>query len=312
MNTYLPPRCLDKGDTIGVAAPAGQLTDISRFKSGIEVLRDMGFRTAFPDDLWPGQGYLSDSDENRSAEFNRFLHNSDIKGLICLRGGYGCLRIAGMIDLQMVTVFRKMVVGFSDITVLQNYLYAKTGLISMHGPLLTSLQDATAHALERFYLCLTGRWNSTLEVKQIEILRAGPTRTAPLMGGNLASLVSLIGTPYDFSWDGKIIFLEDINEPAYRVDRMLTQLLYAGKLRKLAGLILGDFSGISPEPHSRYHETIWTRVLEVCANSDFPIWGNFPAGHCQNNMTLPLGAPAAMHSGKARLTFPSVDVQPAI
>ncbi len=308
MNIPLPPLPLKKGDTLGIVAPAGRLVDTNRFFKGLEVLREMGFNVTYPRDLWPGKEYLADSDENRASEFNRLLRDPEIKALIGLRGGFGCLRMIDKIDLVLVAAHPKMIIGFSDITVLQNYLYAKTGLISLHGPVVTSLGDAAVPALKRFFLCLSGKWDEPLTIKKIEVLRDGPTRTAPLVGGNLASLISLLGTPYDFSWDDKIIFLEDVNEPAYRLDRMLTQLFLAGKFKRLAGLILGEFSGIYPDDATQqidYLETIWRRVLTLCDKGDFSIWGNFPSGHCPVNMTLPLGALSQMQSGKSRLLFPS-------
>ncbi|MFH0784743.1 MAG: LD-carboxypeptidase [Pseudomonadota bacterium] len=308
MRMQSSPLPLKKGDTIGIIAPAGRLLDENRFSSGVKVLREMGFNITFPRDLWPGIEYLSDTDQNRGSEFNRLFGASEVKALIALRGGFGCLRILDKIDLTIVATQPKMIIGFSDITVLQNYLYQKSGLISLHGPVVTSLVDATLSARERLFLCLAGKWDEPITVKKIEVLRDGPILTAPLVGGNLASLVSLLGTPYDFSWDDKIIFLEDINEPAYRVDRMLTQLSLAGKFDKLAGLILGDFSGIHPSNSTQqisYLEIIWSRVFELCGGSDFSIWGNFPTGHCQHNLTLPIGAYAEMQSGKSRLIFPT-------
>jgi muramoyltetrapeptide carboxypeptidase len=308
MITPLVPPPLKKGDTLAIVAPAGRLSDTERFQKGIVLLREMGFNVSYPRDLWPNKEYLADTDENRGDEFNRLLADRRVGALIALRGGYGCLRMIKAIDLALVTAQPKMIVGFSDITVLQNYLYQKTALVSLQGPVVTSLGDTDSSALERLFLCLTGRWDEPLVVKKIEVLRDGTSFTAPLVGGNMASLVSLIGTSYDFSWDNKIVFLEDINEPAYRVDRMLTQLFLAGKLNKPAGLILGDFSGLYDDEggqQTTYLETIWNRVLELCGEGDFPIWGNFPSGHCRHNLTLPLGALAQMHSGTTRLLFPS-------
>ncbi len=301
------PLPLKPGDPIGVIAPGGRLSDMNRFHSGLAVLRDMGLQPVFPHDLWPGKEYLADTDDNRALEFNRLFQHPEIKALIALRGGYGCLRLLDKLDYNSTEVHAKMVIGFSDITLLQNDLYQNTGLISLHGPVVTSLCDLSPTARERFSLCLGGRWYEPVVDKKIEILRAGPCLTAPLIGGNLASLLSLLGTPFDFSWDNTLLFLEDINEPAYRVDRMLTQLALAGKLDNLSGLILGDFSGVFPENSSQqlgYLETIWQRILVLCRKSDFPIWGNFPSGHRPNNLTLPIGAFAEMQSGNATLSFP--------
>lgn len=306
MKPSLLPPPLKRGDTLGIVAPAGRLTDVKRFHSGVAILREMGFNVKHPRELWPGSDHLADTDENRTAEFNGFLKDPEIKALLALRGGFGCLRMVDKIDLVAATTFRKPVIGFSDITVLLNHLYQETGLICLHGPVVTSLGNADASSLERFFLCLTGRWDEPIHVREIEILRDGPAVNAPLVGGNLASLVSLIGTPYDFSWDDKIVFLEDINEPAYKVDRMLTQLYLAGKFARVTGIILGDFSGLQSSDkvqQDRYVEGIWIRVLELCGERNITVWGNFPCGHSGRNLTLPLGALTQMQSQKSRLVF---------
>lgn len=301
---YPPP--LKKGDTIGVIAPAGQLQDKSRFMQGVTILQEMGFQVKYPLNLWPGREYLADSDDNRGDEFNRLIQDEEIDGLIALRGGYGCLRMLEKIDLSLVTRNPKILTGFSDITILQNFLYLQTGLISLHGPVVTSLHGATKDTLSSFYDRLTIKKPPHITCKQVEVLRYGASFAAPLIGGNLASLVTLLGTPYDFSWDHKIVFLEDINEPMYKIDRMLTQLQLAGKLRKVAGLILGDFSTSTYLDQTEklcYRNAIWDRVLELCPTHAVPIWGNFPSGHCACNLSFPLGAVAEMDSGAIKLSF---------
>ena len=301
---YPPP--LQKGDRIGIVAPAGQLQDPARLIRGVAILEQMGFQVKFPANLWPGHHYLADNDKNRAEEFNRLIRDDDIKGLICLRGGYGCLRMLDKIDLAAVARRPKIVAGFSDITILQNFLYAQTGLVCLHGPVITALDGATEECLAHFNDRLRNIVPPRIVSKQIEVLRSGRSAAAPLIGGNLASLVSFLGTPYDFSWDDKIVFLEDINEPTYKIDRMLTQLQLAGKLDKIAGLILGDFSMSActkATEISRYRDTIWKRILELCADLSAPIWANFPSGHCPANLSFPLGATAVMESAANTLIF---------
>jgi muramoyltetrapeptide carboxypeptidase len=306
MKPPLHPTPLKKGDTIGIIAPAGQLQDKTRFMRGVGILHDMGFQVKFPRDLWPGPEYLADSDDNRGYEFNSLLRDEEINGLISMRGGYGCLRMLDKIDIASVARNPKILVGFSDITILQNYLYEQTGLVSFHGPVVTSLSEVTEDALASFYYCLTSIRPHRIGSKHIEILRDGPDIAAPLIGGNLTSLVTLLGTRYDFSWDNKIVFLEDINEPAYKIDRMLTQLKLAGKLDNIAGLILGDFSTSASRDETEklhYRESVLNRVLELCPAQAMPVWGNFPSGHCSCNLTFPLGALAEMKRGKTQLLF---------
>ena len=306
MNPQLFPPPLKKGDTIGIVAPAGQLQDKMRFIKGIRILHEMGFQVKFPKNLWPGSNYLADSDENRAHEFNRLLLDDEVKGLISLRGGYGCLRMLGKIDLALVAKNPKILVGFSDISVLQNYLFEQTGLVSLHGPVVTSLCQATKDTLVSLYDCLTQAKVHCVRSDSIKVLRDGPEVSAPLIGGNLTSLVTLLGTGYDFSWDNKIVFLEDINEPIYKIDRMLTQLKLAGKFNNIVGLVLGDFS-ISTDgdefKNLQYRESVRNRILEVFQDDGSPVWGDFPSGHCNRNLSFFIGATAEMKRIGTELHF---------
>ncbi len=308
MTTLLYPLPLKKGDTIGIIAPAGQLHDATRFLRGVGILQEMGFQVKFPRGLWPGKEYLADTDDNRGAEFNRLIKDTGIKALMAMRGGYGCLRMLDKIDISLIASNPKIIIGFSDVTILQNYLYEKTGLVSLHGPVVNSLSETNKNALARLHHSLTHMRSSSIDSPEINVVCKGSTVTAPLIGGNLASLVTLLGTRYDFSWENKIVFLEDVNEPFYKIDRMLTQLKLAGKLDRISGLIMGDFSNSinwNENEKLRFNEMLWTRVLELCpGHREVPIWGNFPSGHFSGNFAFPLGATAVMESEKIRLFFP--------
>jgi muramoyltetrapeptide carboxypeptidase len=306
MISSLIPPALAEGDIIGVIAPAGRLVDQDRFFSGVQVLQEMGYQVRYPRDLWPGIDHLADSDQRRGWECNEMFADQDIKAIVALRGGFGCLRMMDRLNLKAVVSNPKFLIGFSDISLLQNYLANHTGLVSLHGPVMISLGTCEDSALQRLKRCLHGHWQEPIPLAGVEVLRTGDNVSAPLLGGNLASLVSIIGTPFDFSWEGKIIFLEDINEQAYRVDRMLTQLFLAGKFNKLAGLLLGDFSGLHPpgdQLQELYLNTIFNRVLELCKGEHFPIWANLPIGHRANNQTLPLGAMAELARDGSKLCF---------
>lgn len=303
----IAPEPLQKGDTLGIVAPAGMLSDEKLFYSGLHVLREMGFEVKFPRDLWPGEQYLADSDVNRVEELHSLFTDPDVKGLVCMRGGYGCLRLLQLLDLKLIATNPKIFVGFSDITILQNYLYSKLGFISFHGPTLTSLCAASREALEKFQHSLLGHWAEEIKDKNILQIQGGTTVSAPVVGGNLASLVTLLGTKFDLDWSESILFLEDVNEPIYKVDRMLTQLGVAGKFDRVAGILLGDFSppqGVDELGRIRYREQVWNRVLEICPNKQIPVWANFPAGHCSHNITFPIGVTATMDCSSCSLRFP--------
>lgn len=300
------PCPLQSGAVIAIIAPAGQIRDHQEFNAGIRLLTEMGFEPRFPRDLWPGTGYLADTDANRAYEFNRMWADSEVSALLAVRGGYGCLRMVGQIDLEQVRSRPKMLIGFSDITVLHNSFCQQTSLISLHGPTLCSLADSNKESLERFYQCLTGNWRAPLQMPGVEVLRGTEEARGRLIGGNLSTLLTLLGTPFEPEFAGRILFLEDIGEPPYRIDRMLTQLWLAGKLQDVAGIILGDFSyskTMETNEQIRHHEMIWNRVLQLTSDRQIPVWGGFPIGHGPANMTLPHGAEAIMDSRNGRLYF---------
>ncbi len=300
------PQPLKKGDCVGIFAPAGYLEDINLYNQGVSILNDLGFQVKMPTRQWPGIDYLADNDQNRSEEFNRLWDDSEIKALIALRGGYGCLRILDKIDLSIVRNNPKLIIGFSDITILANYLTENTGIVTLHGPVLTSLPHQDQHSLSRFYHSFLGQWHKEICCKNLEILKGDITARGQLTGGNLSSIVSLLSTPYEPDWRNKIVFLEDVHEPMYRLDRLFTQLTLAGKFDNVAGIILGDFS-LSPHQDTlekmRLHETLWNRVIELTGTFHVPIWGGFDTGHTTRNLTLPLGVNAVMNSAQGVLEF---------
>ena len=306
MKPRIIPPALQKNDCLSVIAPAGQLSSPEHFRQGIAFLQEMGFAVKFPPQLWPGHDFLADDDTNRADEFNRAMHEEDSQAIIALRGGYGSLRMLDRIAVEQLRERPKMFVGFSDITIIQNYLFQTTGILSLHGPVLTTLHSGTQTALERLVRCLTGFWQGPMTCPGIEILRGKRDAHGVLIGGNLTSITSMLGTPFDFSWEGGIVFLEDTNEPLYRLDRMLTQLAQAGKFDQASGVLLGDFSlidNLGEVEKLRYIEYIWNRILDLTTRTQIPVWAGVPSGHCAENLTLPIGAATVMHHGSATLVF---------
>ena len=306
-NLLIPPP-LQPGDTIGIIAPAGGVRDPLLVEEGSAVLERLGFTVHCPSSPWPGCGYFSDTDQHRGEEFNRLLLDPTIKALVSMRGGYGCLRMLEFIDFDAVLANPKYLVGFSDITVLQNVLLAKTGLLCLHGPVLTTLASAPDHVSNRLENCLKGNWQGTLKRTQCVEVRANRSCEGTLIGGNLSSLSSLLGTMFDFPWDNTILFLEDVHEPLYRIDRLLTQIKLAGKLRHIRGLLLGDFSPCpqltdGSQASSAANMEVWSLVDSICNDLDIPIWGNFPTGHILDNIPLPLGAWTKMDCDNMSLHF---------
>ncbi len=306
MNPAFQPPVLQKGDHIGIIAPAGQLRDRDAMEKGIAILRDMGFHARLPRSLWPGSNYLADSDANRALEFHRMWEDPEISAILALRGGFGSLRILPFLDESVIARHRKMLIGFSDITVLHQAFTNSATLTSFHGPMLTTLSSLDNKSLARFHACLSGKWQVPIHASDIELLRGSDPVRGRLTGGNLSSILSMTGTKYEQDWQDAILFLEDIGEPLYRLDRLFTQLDLCGKLGQVKGILLGDFSW-NPDwerlESIRFHEQVWERVLDLTQNRAIPVWGNFPTGHCRRNMTLPHGAEATMDSSQMLLSF---------
>lgn len=300
------PKALQAGDCIGIIAPAGQIVETNHLEQGIVILKEMGFEVKIPHQLWPGTGYLADTDRNRALEFHKMWADEEVSALLALRGGFGCLRLLPFLDLKELKKNEKILIGFSDLTILHSMLQQKLDMVSFHGPMLTSLSSCTRESLERFHACLTGNWNKTIHIQSLEILRGGKPATGRLIGGNLSSLISILSTPLQPDFAGSILFLEDVGEPLYRLDRMFSQLSQSGLLQSPSAILLGDFSP-SIEMDSlesiRFHEEIWTRVLELTESTNIPIWGNFPVGHGANNLTLAHGSTAIADSHTASLFF---------
>ncbi len=300
------PKSLQPGDCIGIIAPAGQITETDRLEKGVGILREMGFEVKLPRSLWPGTGYLADTDKNRALEFHKMWADEEIDALLGLRGGFGCLRLLPFLDFTELKKHQKALIGFSDLSILHAILHQKNGLLSFHGPMLTTLASSDRESLERFYASITGKWNKAIDCRAVEVIRGGDPVNGLLVGGNLSSLLSILSTPVHPDFTGTILFLEDVGEPLYRLDRMLTQLALCNILQNVSGIILGDFSPsqeIERLESIRFHEEIWTRVLELTANTNIPVWGNFPIGHGSSNLTLPHGAFAIMDSHQAILSL---------
>jgi muramoyltetrapeptide carboxypeptidase len=297
----LPP-ALARGDTIGLVAPSGPVADRDIFAAGVRLLREMGFEVKF-DRILPEatNSYLAGSDKDRADEFNRLWADEEVKALLAVRGGYGSLRMVGMLDFELIRNTPKMFLGFSDITVLLNVLHQETSLVTMHAPVLTTLTRSDRKSVASFFQAITGNLESEIHPDHLEILVDGQAR-GRLTGGNLTTLVHLLGTPYEIKLDDAIFFLEDVSEAPYRVDRMLTQLQMAGQLDHIHGLILGSFVAEAfGHDGGREHEAVWHRVLELVGDMDIPVWANFPVGHGARNYTLPIGAEVEMDSAAGTL-----------
>ncbi len=300
----LLPQSLRPGDTVAVIHPAGPVRDAGAFEQGMYILRDMGLRIRHYLPENSGPDYLASEDRYRLRELHQLWADEEVKALIAARGGYGCLRIMGELDLDLLRSRPKWLIGFSDLTVLLNGLLSAIGLVTLHGPMVTTLSNADRLSLEQFKDMLGGGFHEIPPCSDLEILRSGLGQ-GRLIGGNLTTLAHLIGTPWQPQFAGDILFIEDTAEPVYKLDRMLTQLSHCGLLDNLSGLILGIFDPGHDDRLEmlRLNEQIWKRVLELTGSAEYPIWGGFPVGHQRANFCLPVGMEAIMNSSTGVLKF---------
>jgi muramoyltetrapeptide carboxypeptidase len=269
------------------------------------MLRDLGLhiRCELPPN-GSGPDYLAADDHWRLAELHRLWADEEVKALIAARGGYGCLRLINRLDWDFLRARPKWLLGFSDLTVLLNGISARTGFVTLHSPMISTLARADRLSYERFREVLAGEFRPCERPTGLEILRGGFGQ-GRLLGGNLTTLCHLLGTPWQPQTEGCILFLEDTAEPLYKLDRMLTHLACCGLLERLSGLILGHFDPGHDDRLEilRLNEQIWQRVLELTTAATYPVWGGFPVGHQQENFALPIGMEASMNSLSGILTF---------
>ena len=297
--TIQPPR-LQIGDTIAIVAPAGPVERRAGLERGIATLERMGFRVRFDDRIFETSRYLAGEDNSRAEELMRAFEDPAVRGIVSLRGGYGCSRL---IPLLMEKRFRhrpKVFMGFSDLTTLHLYFRRRFGWITTHGPMAATIggieADEEKHILS---LWTDPDYRPALTFPQLETWYPGAAEGA-LTGGCLSLVVASIGTPYEIRTEGKILFLEDQGEPPYRLDRMLTQLALAGKLQSIAGLLLGDFDDCETTQGSY---TARETLQEILSRCNVPILAGFPAGHGGKNWALPLGAKIRLDASAQSIEF---------
>lgn len=292
------PPLLKKGDTIGLAAPAGPIDEES-IRQGLQLLRAGGIKNVkFATDICRHENFLAGSDQRRLEELHQLWDDDEVKAILAVRGGYGCARLLPGLDFDLIRKKPKILVGFSDLTILLNTIHQQTGLVTFHGPMLSTLVRDGKPSLLAMLNELTVHAQEHLTPKGVEVLRPGSAQ-GRLIGGNLTCLTQLLATPYEPAWSGAILLLEEINEPAYRVDRLLTQLSLAGRLDNLAGVIIGDFLGSDHHPMASV-DLVWQRILELTPE-EIPVWANFPCGHGPRNILLPIGRTVLMDGSRARL-----------
>ena len=302
--TIIKPTRLHKGSTIGLVAPASTPSSEEKIEKGAAYLEQLGYRVKFGKHIHKIHGYLAGTDEERAADFNTMVRDKDVKAIFAIRGGYGTPRILRMIDYRSLRQNPKIIAGYSDITALQLAIFRKTGLVTFSGPMTGSdmWKDFDPYTEEHFWQLLTstkkiGVLKNPID-EPLKILKTGKAR-GRLLGGNLSLIACLMGTPFLPNMHGSILFLEDVEEAPYRVDRMLAHLLNAGVLPELAGLVFGKFTDCNPDNPSEPHFVI-DHVLDEYANTiKRPVAANFQYGHIPRKLTVPIGLQALLDTKRS-------------
>ena len=297
-------RRLKIGDTIGLIAPASPIAK-RKVELGRQKLIDMGFKVKIGKTAYLSYSYLAGYDEKRAKELNRFFSDEAIDGIICLRGGYGSLRILNLLDYDLIKKNPKVFVGYSDITALHIAFNQLSGLVTFHGPMVDSDMTGDFSGFSKESLLnsiLDEEFNPAInnETKDMVKLNSGIV-DGPIIGGNLSLLVSTIGTPYEIDTKGKILFIEEIGEYTYKLDRMITQLILSNKLKDAKGIILGNFNNCQPEKEGEF--ALEELISDLIKPLNKPTISNLQAGHCESSITLPLGVNTRLDGTNGKITI---------
>ncbi len=297
-----PPR-LRPGDRIGVVAPSGPV--LKRYMAaGLRVLEQAGFRPRLGRHLYDRRGHLAGSDGARAEDLNRMLRDPDIRCVLMARGGYGAMRIAEYVDWGAMGRDPKIFAGYSDATFLHLGFQARSGVRTLHGPNLHGLGFGRRGEITRWLSWLTQPRpaDGTRELAAPRRLGGAGSTTGRVIGGNLALIHHAACTRYLPSLRGAILFFEEVNEPPYKIDAMLTHLALAGMMRGLRGVAMGDFVNCVPKP--KHRELTLRQVLDDhLGGLGVPAQGGIRAGHGKRNLPLPLGARATLDPRRGRLIF---------
>jgi len=294
------PPYLQPGDIIGIVCPAGAMP-VEKVSECIRVLNEeWGFLTKVGNTIGKQFNYFSATDEDRLQDFQQMLDDDEVKAVLCARGGYGMSRIIDRINFKKFKKNPKWIIGYSDITVFHSHLYSNYYISSLHAPMAGAFNDAGY--INRFVQSL----KSALEGKKIkysfephEFNKKGEA-IGELAGGNLTLLTHIIGTESDIKTRGRILFMEDVGEYLYNVDRMMYQLKRGGKLSKLAGLIVGGFTDMK-DTERPFGQTAYEIIRDVVGEYDYPVCFGFPVSHEKENYALKIGVGYKLKVGKSKV-----------
>lgn len=275
---------LKKGDKVAITCPAKKLP--IPMTDAVKLLTNWGLEVVLGNTVNASYHQFAGDDAFRAADLQRFINDDSIKAIFCARGGYGTIRMIDLVDFRHLQTNPKWLIGFSDITLLHSHIIANYNLPCIHGQMPLNIPDATLYSLETLRMALFGE-ELAYKLAPNPLNRPGEC-TGTLIGGNLSLLLAANGSVSDVDYTGKILFIEDVGEYLYAIDRMLRALKRAGKLKNLAGLIVGGFTDLK-DNDIPFGQTLPQIVMDVVADYNYPVCFDFPAGHVSNNCSLVLG-----------------------
>lgn len=303
----LKAKKLKFGDTIGLIAPSGAVRTEGAIERAVAETERMGFKVKLGEGAGKKYGYLAGTDEDRARDINAMFADDEVDAIVCLRGGYGAMRILDQLDYDLIAKHPKIFMGFSDITALHIALLNRCGLVTFHGPMAAA--NWSSKPLDDF--SRNSMYQALMHAEPAGELRNPPEypkqtvnpgqAEGVLVGGNLMLIASSLGTPWEIDARGRIIFIEEIGERTYCVDRMLTQLRLAGKFDDCAGVIFGDFADC-PVEYPEFGLTLEEIIRDVVAPCGKPVFTGLRCGHCSPKLTLPFGVNCHMDADTCTLT----------
>lgn len=298
------PNILKKGQKISLIAPSSRITE-EKMQLALQNISNFGYLTEIKHNFVEQTGYLSANDKKRLEYLHYFFKNKqDIGAIFCIRGGFGATRLLQNIDYDLIAKNPIIFVGFSDITVLQSAFFVKSKMPSLHGIVATSeFSEYTINQLNN--LIVNPKENYILPHKTYTILNKGFAK-GRIVGGNLSMLCSLIGTEYLFPFKNNIVFIEDIDEPPYKIDRMLTHLLQATDLKKASAIVFGSFNKCTAQDHNIEQEKSFTveQIIEMnFSNLKIPVVFNLNFGHINESLLFPIGLNAVLETSNFKITL---------
>lgn len=311
----IKPKRLQPGNTVALVAPASPQNEDEGIRAAIETVESLGFRVKPGAHLYERWGYLAGPDALRAADVNAAFADEEVDGIICTNGGWGSPRILPYLDMEVIRANPKVLMGYSDITGILNGIHKHTGLVTFHGPIgAQTFSDYTFGEFKK--VVMDGLGNMDLAAPPVFEKAPGRVEKAnrltricggrtqgPLAGGNLSLMAALCGTPYMPDLEGRILFLEEVGEATYRVDRMLTQLWLAGVLQKCAGIAFGKFTDCKTSASWAKQLTIEEILTDRCQGLGVPVLRGLMIGHVDDQTTLPLGCLAELDADAGRLTL---------